>query len=152
MRLLRAFLTSADCEMLSFWRGKVVYEPGRQGTGYEKSSMFRIAETYDLRCRCLAALGMREREDVAYDCYLLRYPTGSCIPSHLDDAPFAREHHRINCIVQPSLSGGALIVNTKLYHPLHVGDAYVFRPDLELHEVTTVTEGERYIFTVGTLL
>lgn len=148
MRVLSAFLTAADHALLAPFLDHDGYEPGRQGTGYDKLVIPPSADTAPLRRRCLDALGLAP--DTAHDCYIVRYVEGTFIPPHKDDAPVAASHHRINCVVQQCAAGGALVVDGTTY-PLAAGDAYVFRPDLEEHEVTTITAGARYVFTVGAL-
>jgi predicted 2-oxoglutarate/Fe(II)-dependent dioxygenase YbiX len=145
MMILANFLTPDDRKLLLLYAMTSAYEPGRQGTGYEKQSLL-VSPLVPLRRRCLVALGLAE--DEPHDCYLLRYPEGSYIPPHVDDTP--AEHHRINCLVEPARLGGDLIVSGIRYQ-LRAGDAYAFRPDLEPHEVTRVERGARFLFTVGAL-
>jgi hypothetical protein len=147
MRLIPNFIGAGEIAALSRFVDRHDFEPGRQGTGYEK-----LALKYDewplARERCLAALGVSY--DTAHDCYMLRYQVGASIPAHVDDAPLASEHHRINvCVVEP-VGGGVLYVDGSAV-PLRAGDAYVFRPDVEGHEVAMVTRGVRLMFTVGIL-
>ena len=147
MKILHNFLSAGEIAHLAHCGDRHDFEPGRQGTGYEK-----LALKYDewplARERCLAALGVSY--DTAHDCYILRYQVGARIPSHVDDAPLASEHHRVNvCIIEPG-AGGVLRVGDSAV-PLHAGDAYLFRPDVEEHEVSVVTKGVRLMFTVGVL-
>jgi hypothetical protein len=146
VNVLRQFLGSHDLAALRHY-ARLDGVPGRQGTGYEKISVPLSADTLALRERRLTALGLAH--DTAHDCYVLRYPDGSHIPKHRDDAPFGSEHHRINAVVVQPAAGGTLIVEGVVW-PLDVGDAYTFRPDVEEHEVTRV-EGQRLVFTVGAL-
>lgn len=131
------------------------FEPGRQGTGYEKlpltENMFTSWNVHIFRSLCMNALAHLDLpKDAAHDAYMLRYRPGAFIPPHKDDAPLAHEHRRMNFIVQSAEKGGRLIVDNQPYL-LSCRDAYIFRPDLEEHEVTKVEEGTRLVFTVGAL-
>lgn len=146
--VLPGFLSPDDLAFLALLEPHASFEPGRQGTGYEKHAvspnMFRR-----LRARCLRQLGADP--DLPHDCYLLRYPTGSRIPLHRDDTFGGAEHHRINAVVRaPVLGGQLLLAGSPVL--LEAGDAYTFRPDLIPHEVTSVLEGSRLVWTVGVLL
>jgi predicted 2-oxoglutarate/Fe(II)-dependent dioxygenase YbiX len=68
----------------------------------------------------------------------------------LDDAPLAQEHHRINVLLHGPEAGGELFVGGQRVS-LSAGDAYVFRPDVEEHEVKMVLRGSRLIWTLGAL-
>lgn len=148
MRVLAGFLTEDERRSLAPFMDHDGYEPGRQGTGYDKLALPLSDTTAALRKRCLETLGLPA--DTAHDCYVVRYLKGTFIPPHKDDAPLATSHHRINCVLRQCTRGGELVVDGTTY-PLTAGDAYVFRPDLELHEVTEIIDGARYIFTVGAL-
>ncbi len=148
MNVFRDFLTADELALLLPYLASDGYEPGRQGTGYEKLSLRNTHETQALRQRCLVALGLPE--DTGHDAYIVRYPAGTSIPLHKDDAPLASEHHRINCMVLPAVRGGELYVGGELCD-LRARDAYTFRPDLEEHEVSEVLAGVRAIFSVGAL-
>lgn len=106
------------------------WEPGRQGTGYEK---LKIWERWRFFAR------------YKWDIYLLRYKVGSGIPRHKDPVPNHR-HWRLNIYIRDAKAGG---------HPLHDGVIYsnrwftLFRPDLYVHSVTTVTAGTRYVLSLG---
>lgn len=150
MRIIRNFLT--DVERVRLWAlaEDSVYEPGRQGTGYDRTPV--PDDLYDsLRVKALKELGVIDNP-LAYghDCYVIRYVEGAYIPLHCDDAPLASEHHRINAVIQNPYEGGDLYVNGEKVD-LFQRDAYVFRPDTEPHEVKVVTSGTRLIFTLGVL-
>src|SRR5688500_17950401 len=55
-------------------------EAGRQGTGYEKTSLMESMTAERLGKKCLKAIG----DPALYDAWLLRYPVGSEIPEHTD--------------------------------------------------------------------
>jgi predicted 2-oxoglutarate/Fe(II)-dependent dioxygenase YbiX len=135
----------------AFLRGlaaELGFEPGRQGTGYEKAQVpAEVQAIQDLRDVALHHLGVPSSH--AHDCYILRYEEGSFIPPHKDDAPFGSQHWRLNAIIDAA-EGGILLVNNKPID-LKQSDAYVFRPDALLHEVTPITKGTRLIFSVGIL-
>lgn len=109
---------------------KFNWEPGRQGTGYEKLKLFNRWKFFSR---------------FKWDLYLLRYPVGSAIPRHRDPVPDHR-HYRLNIYLWNAAAGGA---------PEHDG-AFItnrfftfFRPDLYTHSVAEVTQGTRYVLSFG---
>lgn len=106
------------------------WEPGRQGTGYEKLKLFNRWKFFSR---------------FKWDLYLLRYPVGSGIPKHRDPVP-DHKHYRLNIYLWNAVSGGV---------PEHDGAIAsnrfftLFRPDLHLHSVTPVTVGTRYVLSFG---
>lgn len=97
------------------------WEPGRQGTGYEKLKLF---SSKLLKC----------------DCYILRYRPGSFIGRHLDPAVKGYEHHRLNVLLKSAEKGGrGWIEIDKLRPKLLAGTrAILFRPDIMAHGVERV--------------
>src|SRR5580704_12145455 len=85
------------------------WQPGRQGTGYRK---------------LLVAQGRR------WDLYVLDYPPGTAIPTHVDPVP-GRHHWRANLVLwgEQAFEGDAMV---------RVGPLVVFRPDVMPHAVTSV--------------
>lgn len=69
----------------------------------------------------------------SWDCYLMDYPPGSFIPPHTDPVP-GKAHHRFNLVLW----------GKRGFEPR----ARMFRPDLELHEVPTITP-RRVVFSIG---
>ncbi len=147
MRTLRGFVNEAELAELRALRVRPGFEPGRQGTGYDRLPVLDLS-TLGMRMKCLRELGMPVT--TPHDCFLLRFPPGSHIPPHRDLVDPEREHHRINILVDEAPEGGELVMYGMRY-PLHAGDAYAFRPDLEEHEVTPVIGATRYVFSVGAL-
>jgi len=147
-RVVRAFLTEDELASLARMAENLHFEDGRQGTGYLKAAVPGLAEAAGLRARSLEAVGAPP--DHAHDCYILKYPEGSHIPPHRDDAPGGDGHFRLNAVIRQG-EGGSLFVDGQLVE-LHAGDAVVFRPDLSLHAVTEVRGGCRLVWSVGTLL
>ncbi len=144
-----SFLTLFRRDEIVQWANtEAVFGPGRQGTGYELApvpdGLFKLVKLASYR-----ALGIDK--SVGHDCYVMRYKTGSCIPKHKDTAFFGSRHLRVNAIVQDAGRGGQLLIEDTPYE-IRERDAYVFRPDLLDHEVTTITEGERLVWTMGTML
>lgn len=106
------------------------WEPGRQGTGYEK---LKLVERWKFFSR------------FKWDLYLLRYPVGSGIPWHRDPVPKHR-HYRLNIYLWNAAIGGTpehanVIVSTRWFT--------LFRPDLAVHRVNPVIKGTRYILSLG---
>lgn len=143
-RVVKGFLTLEERDLLRAAADLVVWESGRQRTGYEKASIQLDA----FQAKCLVALGVPS--NTGHDSYLLRYQTGAFIPAHKDDAPFGFEHHRINVLLQAG-EGGELRIGGELIS-LDELDAVVFRPDLLLHEVSAVGKGCRLLASVGVLV
>lgn len=106
------------------------WEPGRQGTGYEKLKLINRWKYFS---------------KFKWDLYLLRYRVGSCIPRHRDPVP-DHSHYRLNIYLWNAKSGGV---------PEHDGTIItnrfftLFRPDLDTHSVSMVTSGTRYVLSFG---
>lgn len=109
---------------------KLPWEPGRQGTGYDK---LKIANHWKFFSR------------FKWDIYLLRYPTGSGIPRHRDPVP-NHKHYRLNIYLWNAKAGGA-----PEHDAVIIGNRFftLFRPDINTHSVSTVTEGTRYVLSFG---
>lgn len=126
----------------------LVSEPGRQGTGYGKTSLLphldhpALVNVVDL---VRAALG----DPSAFDAWWLTYPVGSHIPEHVDPAPVdGLCHLRANLVVVRG-HGGDFIANGECID-LDVGDLVVFRPDVVPHAVSVV-DAPRALLSLGTL-
>ena len=144
--LIPAFLSAGEVTALCVRASTGVdWKPGRQGTGYDILPLRGIPELEPLIARGLARLGT-PFEDY-WDVYLIRYADGSSIPPHTDAAQHGRRHRRINAVLEQAREGGDLLVDGARV-PLAVGDAVLFFPDEEVHEVTTVV-GSRLLFSVG---
>lgn len=104
------------------------WEQGRQGTGYEKLCIFSSSI-------------------LRMDCYLLKYKVGSSIPWHRDPLEVPLEHWRMNIFLKNAKRGGEF----KTKHPTQVNwrRLQIFRPDQNLHKVTEVLEGTRYVLSFG---
>lgn len=126
----------------------LVWEDGRQGTGYLKAAV-PDAQFRELKIKSLRVLGADLKDK--HDCYLIRYPVRSRIPPHLDDAPFGTEHWRLNAVIQAPEIGGIFGVETRSVDLLE-RDAVVFRADKLRHRITTVYGNtERFVWSVGIL-
>ena len=143
--LIPAFLSADEVIALRARATADGWTPGRQGTGYDILPLRGIPELAPLIARALARLGT-PFEDY-WDVYLIRYADGSSIPPHTDTAQHGRRHRRINAVLEQARAGGELFVDGAKVE-LAVGDAVLFFPDHELHEVTRVT-GSRLLFSVG---
>ena len=95
------------------------WQPGRQGTGYRK---------------LLVAHGRR------WDLYVLDYPPGTSIPTHVDPLP-GRRHWRANLVMwgERAFEGNAV---------LRFGPLVLFRPDLMPHGVAKVSR-RRVVLSFG---
>lgn len=118
----------------------MTWQKGRQGTGYFKKKIFSSAF-------------------LKIDCYLLWFPKGSRIPIHTDPVDEHYKHHRLNIVLKKAKEGGRFIddsfVRTKLHFSrlrLYSGQRLIyFRPDVDLHCVTPVKKGSRYVLSIGWL-
>ena len=95
--------------------------------------------------RALARIGT-PYEDY-WDVYLIRYRDGSHIPPHTDDAQHGRRHRRLNALLERATAGGELTIAGARIE-LAIGDAVLFEPDREVHDVARVV-GSRLLFSVG---
>lgn len=123
-------------------------EPGRQGTGYGKTSLSEHLDhpaLVDVLHRLRTALG----QPPAFDAWWLTYPVGSHIPEHVDPAPVdGLCHLRANLVVVRGRGGDFVADGQRI--DLDVGDLVVFRPDVVRHAVSLVDE-PRALLSLGTL-
>lgn len=147
MQVLPRFLSPGDVELLvRLARDPArTWDAGRQGTGYHRSAVTG-PEVERLATRSLEAIWPGPRH--GHDVWLLRYPPGSHIPPHVDPPLVGGAYHaRLNAVIVAPPAGGMLVIDG-VEVALAVGDAVVFRPDVERHAVTT-TQGERLVWSVG---
>jgi Rps23 Pro-64 3,4-dihydroxylase Tpa1-like proline 4-hydroxylase len=146
--VLPAFLSSAEVtELTALARAATTgWTPGRQHTGYDILPL-RATMPKDSRfvARALARLG--EPFEDYWDVYFIRYEDGAYIPPHTDPAQHDRHHRRINAVLTRAATGGELRVGGTAI-ALAIGDAVLFSPDREVHEVSKVG-GPRLLFSVG---
>jgi hypothetical protein len=149
-RVVKAFLSPHDRALLAAMcaASDRAWDRGRQDTGYFKSALdpadpFLAA----LIERSLATLYPGSRH--GHDAWLLRYPDGSSIPPHVDPPlTSGARHARLNAIIAQPPSGGLLHLDDTPID-LAPGDAVVFHPDSVRHQVSPVTGGERWLWSVG---
>jgi hypothetical protein len=103
------------------------WERGRQQSGYDK--MLLILSPFP----------------VPFDWYLLRFPTGSEIPPHVDPVD-GRRHFRLNIILRPAQKGGEFICTDPIWNRKRIK---LFRPDMSEHSVTRVEAGSRLVLSIG---
>jgi hypothetical protein len=142
-KLVAQFLNPRERVVVANLARTVTWEPGRQGTGYDKASLLDSIMAERLVKRCLKEL----HDPVLFDAWLLRYPVGTDIPAHIDPPIEGMCHVRINAVALAG-QGGVLYVDGAEI-PLDTGDAYVFRPDVMKHMVTAVERNERLVLSVG---
>jgi predicted 2-oxoglutarate/Fe(II)-dependent dioxygenase YbiX len=141
--VLPGFLTTDEVSALRAQQHNDGWKAGRQATGYDILPLPRIRE--GAIERALARIGT-PYEDY-WDVYLIRYRDGSHIPPHTDDAQHGRRHRRLNALLEPATAGGELtIADARI--DLAIGDAVLFEPDREVHDVARVV-GSRLLFSVG---
>ena len=149
MRRVAGFLSKAEQQQLAALASSSSssFVPGRQNTGYEKLPLRDRVELEPLLRRARALLAIDDDNEL-WDAWLLRYPTGSGVPAHVDAADGDFAHVRVNAIVRGANSGGVFAIDGVVID-LDVGDGVVFRPDVDVHEVSVVGAGDRVVFSVG---
>jgi hypothetical protein len=105
------------------WR----WQRGRQQSGYDK--LLLIASPWLIK----------------FDCYLLRFPEGCSIPPHTDPVSDVR-HYRLNIVIKQAILGGDFICDAPIFESKRIK---LFRPDINMHSVTRVEEGSRYLLSIG---
>lgn len=102
------------------------WEPGRQGTGYEKMKLFRGRSS---------------------DGYLLRFPEGCRVPPHVDPVP-GKRHYRLNVTLVRPRGGGQFMAD-----PIWSwGPIVFFRPDIQEHSMSRIYEGSCLMLSIGVAL
>lgn len=109
----------------------IKWEEGRQGSGYFKKKLL-------------------ESKFFKFDCYILKYPTGSYIKPH-NDRINGYEHHRINIVLNSGFLGGDFVKWNNEGHTIPRKRFIKFRPDIENHSLTEVRSGVRYVLSIGWL-
>lgn len=79
-----------------------------------------------------------------FDCYLIKYPTNSYIPPHVDPVD-DHNHYRLNMVIKHAKLGGKFIKNGITQS----GRIFFFRPDRDEHQVSQIIKGTRYVFSLG---
>ena len=102
------------------------WEEGRQRSGYFK-------------------MLLAQSKRFKFDCYLLKYVKGSIISLHNDPVDEG-EHHRINIIVKKPKRGGHFWCEEGGNNDSRF---IYFRPDIHDHCVSEITEGSRYVLSIG---
>lgn len=105
------------------WRWQV----GRQQSGYDKMLL------------------LWSKLPIPFDCYLIRYKEGSYIPPHVDKVEKGK-HYRLNIVLKKAKAGGEFICNNAIINTSRIK---LFRPDVNEHSVTKLTEGKRYLLSIG---
>lgn len=107
------------------------WEEGRQASGYQRLTFFHFI--FPLQ---------------GVDCHLIKFPTGSNIPPHVDPVGHGR-HYRLNIILKKAKAGGEFVCEDTIINWWRIK---LFRPDIAEHSVTEITAGNRLVFSLGWLL
>lgn len=107
--------------------GMKLFKLGRLGTGYRKMTLFSSK-----RLGC--------------DLHILWFPRGSHTPVHVDPVS-DRRHYRANIVLKNAIVGGHFESSGVIYKIDK--RLYVFRPDIELHGVSRVAYGSRWVLSFG---
>lgn len=81
---------------------------------------------------------------LAFDVVGIKYPQGSELPMHKDPVDGFKTI-RFNFILN-SARGGEFICDNVIFRSRYLN---IFRPDVNMHGVSTVFEGTRYMFSLG---
>lgn len=111
----------------TFAKGFLRWRGGRQKSGYEK--MLLAINPFI----------------IPWDCYLLRFREGAQIKGHIDPVD-ERRHFRINVILIEAAKGGQFECDAPIFESRRVK---FFRPDQQMHSVTRVESGSRYVLSIG---
>ena len=103
------------------------WERGRQKSGYDK--MLLCGATWPIK----------------FDTYLLKFPEGSEITSHVDKVTSGK-HYRLNIVIKSAEIGGEFICSHAIFASKRIK---LFRPDISSHQVTKVIKGNRYLLSIG---
>lgn len=104
------------------------WQRGRQESGYDKMLL------------------AQSPVPVPFDLWLLRYPEGAHIDWHTDPVNEGK-HFRLNVLLKKAKRGGKFL--TKKVPIFNHARAVLFRPDRDLHKVTEIQEGTRYVLSLG---
>lgn len=101
------------------------WEKGRQGTGYERLTIFSSK-----RLKC--------------DLHILRYKPGTYIPAHTDKVE-RHKHYRINVEIKKAKVGGRFVCR----RAKRFWRFTYFRPDRDIHAASMVEGGTCYLLSFG---
>lgn len=113
------------------WLDNLPWEQGRQGSGYEKILLTKYFKPFVFQ----------------FDFYLLRFKPGSHIGWHVDPVSKGLQHYRANLFIRQAKRGGVFKLKGKALVDLPF--LQIFRPDIQLHCVTEIEEGTRYVLSLG---
>lgn len=103
------------------------WQQRRQCSEYSKMLLFALS--WPIKC----------------DMYLLKFPEGSKVLAHKDEVESGR-HYRINFILKKAKEGGIFKCEKHIYESSRIK---FFRPDVNIHEVSEVIKGPRYLLSIG---
>ena len=103
------------------------WQSGRQNSGYLKMLLLTL------------------KWPIKFDLYLLKFPEGSKVLAHKDEVGKGK-HYRINLIVKQAQEGGTFKCENPIYESSRIK---FFRPDIDIHEVSEIRKGSRYLLSIG---
>ncbi len=142
-RTLPGWLSPRERVALAVVAKRDAWRPGSLGSGYENLDLTDDVATLRLVRRALAALG----DPLVFDAKLVRFPVGSSLPAHTDEATGGRSHVQLHALVVGSAGGLFYLDGEEV--PLDDGDAVLFRPDRLRHQLTAVERNARVILSVS---
>jgi len=168
MRVIQSFLTASELFTLRRLSNTCVHYEGARPGIYKCGTVHRFGTGYGipdaLYQKFLTAAGLTPPFEGRSIQQFISYKEGGFIQPHKDwvyDVTFTHQLHdlatesreacklhRVNVMVDSAAKGGELFVDGEEVK-LNEGDALVLRPELQEHEVKTIVEGSRMIFTIG---
>lgn len=142
MDLIRKLMSTQEVErLLLIWEQERVI--GWLIDREVKKCHFTPCLNEEFKAKALLYLPQARYDELTYvDSFFIYYTDGDKTEPHMD----GRSGKRINVLLKKPEEGVLRISDRDV--PMEVGDAVVFYPDKELHEVTPV-KGERLIWSVG---
>lgn len=155
MKLIKGFLSELDVLNISLLHINCAkfgfYKHGEQKTGYKTANVLDSVFTQQIITRAMRVMNASQNAPMK-DALLLYYPERSMIPKHTDRCSlFGAVHTRCNILIASPQKGGVLKVNNEQWD-LFPGDAFVFKPDQEEHEVSTIDSGHRLVLSIGCMV
>lgn len=134
------FLSAEELDLLCHTCASKLYSGYRTDRGYFYIPVSPIpAVLAPLHRRAAMALGMPPN-----DCFFLVYSNAEAAAPHVDSGRV----RRLIALLEDADGGSGELVIGGRPASLAVGDAVVFSPEAEVHEVTAVT-GRRVVWSVG---
>ena len=141
--VLPGWLSPRERVALAVVAKRDAWQPGSMAGGYQNLDLMGDVATLRLVRRALNTLG----DPLVFHAKLVRFPVGSTLPAHVDEAAAGRCQVQLHALVVGSAGGQWYLDGEEV--PLDDGDAVLFRPDLLRHQLTAVERNARVILSVS---